>query len=290
MLRHAAANNAIIVAPNYRLLPEATGRDILRDVRHFWAWFHGRAPPGVPGGSFSAVVKRLLPSFSVNPERLIMSGDSAGAFLAVYSWLRCKTSAIRALYLAYPMLGYYNWPTTQQEFVYRGCPATKSWAGTAVNTITAKIQSLERRNLTPTTVKRMPPDGCAANFKLGFTGSWKQVFQRERRDGRTGVQDIPGMVAQMLQNGYAPGSLPQIFIHHGHDDPQCPISTTEDFVDTLQRTWYSHCSEIVRFTEVKSIEGKEEVGHGYDHDLDEENEPWLREILEGISAAWNPKI
>ncbi|KAJ4304530.1 hypothetical protein N0V90_000056 [Kalmusia sp. IMI 367209] len=284
-LRHAEANNAILVAPNYRLMPEAVGKDILEDVDDFLAWFNGNSTPNVHGSSFTTAIKSLNPNIVVNLDRLVISGDSAGSFLAVYSWLK-YSGVIRALYLTYPMLNYYEWPMTGPEFVYRGCPVTKAWSDANADKIHAAIHALEKDNLVPTMTKRTPPDGCPSNFKLGFTGKWKDFFRRG-----CDTQDVPGMIGEMLAQNKTPNSLPPIFIHQGHDDPQCPIANTKAFVETLKTTWYNACPDKVQLVEVKKIEsrkvGQEEVGHGYDHDLDEAEETWLRKMLKDISEAWN---
>ncbi|THC87507.1 hypothetical protein EYZ11_013049 [Aspergillus tanneri] len=39
LLELALAQSAMIVAPDYRLLPEATGADIMDDMDAFWTWF-----------------------------------------------------------------------------------------------------------------------------------------------------------------------------------------------------------------------------------------------------------
>jgi acetyl esterase/lipase len=67
---------AILIAPDYRLLPEASGIDLLNDVEDFWIWLHNTLPT-------------LTASWNAVPDlsRLACTGQSAGGYLAVQSAL-----------------------------------------------------------------------------------------------------------------------------------------------------------------------------------------------------------
>ncbi|KAF2122573.1 Alpha/Beta hydrolase protein [Lophiotrema nucula] len=96
----AMSNNAVLIMPNYRKLPEATGAEILADIDTFWTqWFKNEA-------LFERDMKTMFPEMNVNIRRdqLLMSGDSSGRFLAVYSWLKHPDVSIKAMCLQYPML------------------------------------------------------------------------------------------------------------------------------------------------------------------------------------------
>jgi pimeloyl-ACP methyl ester carboxylesterase len=74
----AYAHGAIIISPDYRLLPESNGADILSDLEHFWQW----------------IQKDLLDiaekqRWGVVPDlsRVLCCGESSGGCLAVYSAL-----------------------------------------------------------------------------------------------------------------------------------------------------------------------------------------------------------
>lgn len=41
IMDYTLAYEAIIVSPNYRLLPESTGLDIMKDPSDFWKWTKG---------------------------------------------------------------------------------------------------------------------------------------------------------------------------------------------------------------------------------------------------------
>lgn len=69
-------DSAIFIAPDYRLLPEATGAEVLDDVEDFWRWLHNTLPT-------------LTTTWNAFPDltRLACTGQSAGGYLAVQSAL-----------------------------------------------------------------------------------------------------------------------------------------------------------------------------------------------------------
>ncbi|KAF3050933.1 hypothetical protein E8E11_008701 [Didymella keratinophila] len=87
--------NAIVVSPNYRLVPEHTGAEILEDLRDFWTWLRD-------GG-----LKQYLASQNVDREldfdRVLASGDSAGGYMALMSGLTQPKGEIKAVLAQYPM-------------------------------------------------------------------------------------------------------------------------------------------------------------------------------------------
>ena len=70
------ANSAIFIAPDYRLLPEATLTEVLEDVEDFWYWLRDTLPS-------------LTTTWNAVPDlaRLACTGQSAGGYLAVQSAL-----------------------------------------------------------------------------------------------------------------------------------------------------------------------------------------------------------
>ena len=76
LLEICLTDSAIFIAPDYRLLPEANGAEVLDDVEDFWRWLHGTLPT-------------LTTTWNASPDltRLACTGQSAGGFLAVQSAL-----------------------------------------------------------------------------------------------------------------------------------------------------------------------------------------------------------
>lgn len=78
ILDYCAANSIVIVSPDYRLLPEATGWDILEDVRDFWHWMASELPKALHGSRSD---------IELDLGRIAVSGESAGGYLAAQSFV-----------------------------------------------------------------------------------------------------------------------------------------------------------------------------------------------------------
>lgn len=82
-------HDAIIVSPDYRLLPESSGDDVLDDVVYFWQWFADKLPSVARNENWHG-----MPDFT----RVMTCGSSSGGFLAVQSGLlapvKCGIQAI----------------------------------------------------------------------------------------------------------------------------------------------------------------------------------------------------
>lgn len=81
-LELALSRSAIVISPDYRLLPEASGVDILTDVEAFWTWMQRELPLIAARESWPA-----YPDLS----RVVVLGESSGGYLAVQSALLCST-------------------------------------------------------------------------------------------------------------------------------------------------------------------------------------------------------
>lgn len=78
--------------PNYRLMPEANGTDILEDMSDFWSW--------VTGGKLQAYLSGLEGdnATEVDTERIWVHGESAGTYHALPSDLLSKKSTLTKLF------------------------------------------------------------------------------------------------------------------------------------------------------------------------------------------------
>lgn len=87
-----------MVQPDYRLLPEATGEEILDDIDDFWAWL---------AKDFSSIVQEC--GIEADLDRVLLSGESAGGYLSLQAALTFNVSPsphprIRVLASSFPML------------------------------------------------------------------------------------------------------------------------------------------------------------------------------------------
>lgn len=65
----ALANGAIIVSPNYRLLPESPGLDMHQDIEDFWLWLHS---------DLKNTIHASFPHINSDLSRIMTAGESAG--------------------------------------------------------------------------------------------------------------------------------------------------------------------------------------------------------------------
>jgi len=100
-LNYCIQSNAIWVTPDYRLMPESTGLEILEDLDDFWSW----VDKGL-GGYLESVGRGGLVEGG-GKNRVLVYGESAGGYLAIQSVLRRK-GGVKAVIAAYPVSFVYN--------------------------------------------------------------------------------------------------------------------------------------------------------------------------------------
>ncbi|RAK74080.1 uncharacterized protein BO72DRAFT_517127 [Aspergillus fijiensis CBS 313.89] len=100
LLDLAQTTPAVLLAPNYRLLPEATIHEVFGDVLDFWDWVH--APASV------AALLAAVPSpqnasdrLAVDVARVLVAGGSAGGYLGLCLALRVPEQ-IGGVVVGYP--------------------------------------------------------------------------------------------------------------------------------------------------------------------------------------------
>lgn len=88
LLEFSQRENAVIIAPDYRLLPEATGVDILEDMDAFWNWYNLSLPTLLTDQPWSG---------RVDLAKLVCAGQSAGGSIAMHSALDRPDIPIKAV-------------------------------------------------------------------------------------------------------------------------------------------------------------------------------------------------
>lgn len=81
LLDLALDQEAIIISPDYRLMPESSGKEILSDVAHFWRWMQKDL--------LQYMVQNNLPRPDVTS--VLCCGESSGGFISVYCALHLNT-------------------------------------------------------------------------------------------------------------------------------------------------------------------------------------------------------
>ena len=91
---YAASESAVIVSPDYRLLPSATATEVRADLESFWSWLLETLP---------LVLTLHSPDHQIDLDRILLQGSSAGGFCVAHLALD-HPDQIRAAIMVYPML------------------------------------------------------------------------------------------------------------------------------------------------------------------------------------------
>lgn len=249
MLSFALKHSAIFVLPDYRLIPESTGLDILEDVADFWKWTR-EVLPGLLAG--------LAPGTEVDLRDVAVIGESSGGYLATQSALLHPEVGLKAVIAAYPVLDITSpfftevYPKTLLGIAPGQLPeglVDQHLAKTAPGTVIA--------DATPFPERRM------LAIAIIQTGRYLDILGREAK-------------LQAFRNLETfKGDLPFIFTYHGRQDSAVPVEGTKHWEQWLRK---------VR-TDGKWKVTYEDGEHGLDADATLETR-WLREGLEDVEKYW----
>ncbi|KAF7940549.1 uncharacterized protein EAE98_000676 [Botrytis deweyae] len=264
-------SEAIFVMPDYRLLPEASGQEILEDVKDFWTWLAS----GVNG--LSSYLSGLNSNLSVDFEKVAVFGESAGGYLAIRSsllpegfWGQTEGfDGPKAVMAAYPM-------TLLRKEWYSEASETKSPfgvpqmdAGFLDNHIADIGKGGEK-----IVISAYPPARLEVAVTMVQRGRWTEIF---KRDGEEGL-----WLEDVIENTDVKGEgekRPYLLTFHGTKDSAVPWEDTKELVEIYGK----------KFGEdrVKGI-WREGMEHGFDGSIDEEKEEgkWLKEELEVVKREW----
>lgn len=248
----AQRNNAIIVTPNYRLLPESSGADIIQDIADFWKWFQKDLP---------TFVASVAPDVQLDYEHLLLSGESAGGFLALLSSIQRQNHGIRpkAVLVEYPMTQnidhrpdrVFEQPVPPAHIIDQHVASIK--AGTVV---TSSRPDVVEGNRVPLLLALIAHDRLR-----DFYGMDKSYWPYSA-----------------IEDESCEGLVPTLILH-GEQDSLVPVSGSKAFVSKVEGLWGEAGKRNVRLV-VKDGE------HGFDTELTEEETEWLKEELKWIEGKW----
>ncbi|KAJ5116239.1 hypothetical protein N7456_000587 [Penicillium angulare] len=254
LLDLALSRQAILVFPDYRLLPEATGLDILSDIDSFWSWI---------SKNLQSTLQFFYPSHDIKADldRILVYGDSAGGYCIAQSLLRHPEMNFRAAIMAYPMVHFRDryWSEKYDKPIF-GAPM-----------LPEAIIEDHLKGLTPTTVFSSDgdPDKVTTSTRMSLALSIVQ-------NGR--FIDFLGREPQLYPIDLLPQAKklpPFIWLFHGKQDSAVPLEQSEYFFEHLRK----HAPHInVRF-DVRDGEH----GLGGEERLSEE---WIQKGIEGVSSVW----
>ncbi|EMD63951.1 hypothetical protein GGP41_002725 [Bipolaris sorokiniana] len=235
-------NKAIAIVPNYRLTPEHTGDEILEDIASLGNWLTSSLPTYLASKDSS-----IEPDFS----RILVTGDSAGGWMALQSVLSLPEKTFRACFIQYPVVNAI--PYSPDDTILGGpFPPKKNLddflatmkPGTVVSAATPPARS-----------QIMP-------LLLAY-GRWDEFFG-------TGQHLMPDTRIETAK------SFIPTYVLHGKDDSIVPIKWTEKFVERARELFPDTRFDLV------ARPGE----HGFDDSIYEEDEPWLADMVKNVEKDW----
>ncbi|KAF5689594.1 hypothetical protein FCIRC_1289 [Fusarium circinatum] len=255
VLDFAEEQDAVIISPNYRLLPEVKGRDILRDMGNFWNWVHS----GGPSRHLAAIGQRKL---QLNLIRTLVVGESTGGYLALQSVLAgfVRPKAIIALYPMVDMKAAHFSKSYDKSIV--GVP---NYANEDVN------KFLSTTAVNPTITEADPPVRLDSAMAVVHNGRYLELLGE---DPDLFILDRIKKVALNSVN-HEKSLFPPLFLLHGEGDTAVPVDGTQKLVDYLQRFDPS--------TQIHLAIRPGDHGFDFKATIDED---WLRQGLNFVVAPW----
>ncbi|EDU44574.1 Alpha beta hydrolase fold-3 domain protein [Pyrenophora tritici-repentis] len=239
--------SSIVILPNYRLLPEHTGAEILSDLSDFWTWFHSGSvenflnnQPATPAGGFA-----------LDYDKVLVSGDSAGGYMALMSGLLQPKGSIKAILAQYPMTNYLRYERGPEFF---GMPSPPE------SVFTEHVKKMVPDAVVSSVV---PPERMGLGYAMAAYGHYLKCFGEDEK-----MWPI-GLVGEKTW-------VPPTWILHGGADTVVDVGDTKKFVEKCERLE----GVEVRLTVRESME------HGFDGDAKEDEEPWLKEGVAWVEGKW----
>ena len=242
--------SSIMVLPNYRFVPEHSGADILEDIRDFWTWVDHHLVKFLQG---------VAPGIEVDLDRLLVSGDSYGGWLALHSVFELPEGRIKALFLEYPMAK--KWCKTKEWLEERGKPAPGE------EVIDKHLVQLAEGSVVYSAI---PGDPARDTLAYAFSASqryWDRAFGTDRK---------LHPIERLGERKQFPPSL----ILHGDADTAVDLKDSEDFVQRIGQVMGPLVADEVHLV---VREGEE---HGFDIDIVEEEVLWLAKELQWLEKVW----
>ncbi|KXS98003.1 hypothetical protein AC578_8761 [Pseudocercospora eumusae] len=197
----ALRHSAIVISPDYRLMPESKGVDILQDARDFYTWLFKNASQTLPSGIDSDLSK------------ILVTGESAGGWLALQAGFLVP-DRVAAIISHYPMVDMRS-PHFTQNYE-KQLMDTPQIDPRTLDDYVAKIK--------PGSIvtSRNPPDGSKFVAIMLQQGSFPKYFGTE--------QDLYPL--EMLEEAT---SFPPTWLIHGTKDSMVPVASSEKFAAALRK-------------------------------------------------------
>ncbi|GAB7346871.1 hypothetical protein MBLNU459_g1952t1 [Dothideomycetes sp. NU459] len=204
LIQLAESKGAIIVSPDYRLLPEATGSEILEDISSFWTWVHS---------SLAEELIKIDPTNSVDLSNILVAGEKRSAVISQYGMLDIQHPHLTQAYAK-------DW---------RGAPPTPN---SVVDDHLATLgpAGAIRSSTAPTTdwgrfIAAVMRNGRYLGFLLGEK---HDDDDDDDDDGTANARLFP------MQSLTREAAVPPLWIVHGDDDAFVPLDVSGNFVKRME--------------------------------------------------------
>ncbi|KAI9735952.1 MAG: hypothetical protein M1834_001418 [Cirrosporium novae-zelandiae] len=203
LIQLAEFRGAIIVSPDYRLIPESTGSDILDDVESFWNWVHS---------SLSLEVSKIASEIDLDLSKIAAAGESAGGFLSIQSALLFPDAHISLVISQYGMLDIGNpcYNSAPQNMT-DGLPRQDSLLDRYVN------------NLRPGAIR-------LSSLPLELLDVLEAMAQEDRHREFIGTDDKLYLIKSLERAK----SVPAMWVIHGKADSILLVECSEEFARKLE--------------------------------------------------------
>jgi acetyl esterase/lipase len=260
----ALSHNAVVVLPNYRLMPEANGADILDDLRDFWTWVADQGKDGL----LAFVQEQTGGRVALDLGRVIAMGESAGGWCSVQSGflaeqLQHSGVELRGVIAQYPMLDmeddWFNVAGHRADEKFIGIPVfPKSF----VDDHLADVQRrrLEGGNSALVVPFAKPPDRVDLMVAAFQHGMFKQFFKGE-------LDEVPDE-CYPFRRLVGLKRYPPLLMTHGTTDGAVKHEGSQRFAERLRKA-------------VAGVEVRLETGEG-DHGFDKMvgwEDGWLNDAV-----------
>jgi acetyl esterase/lipase len=189
--------SSIVVLPNYRLIPESSGADILTDLSDFWSWFNK--------GSVTDYLSSKHANLELDHDKVLVAGDSAGGYMALMSALTQPKDSMKAVLAQYPMTKYLR---AEPSPTFFGMPAPGP-----------EVADQHISQMVPGTVisSVVPPARSGLSYSLAAYGKYLTYFGADEKLWPLGkLEDV--------------SEMPPTWIIHGETDQAVDVKDSQDFV------------------------------------------------------------
>ncbi|KAF2029909.1 alpha/beta-hydrolase [Setomelanomma holmii] len=237
-------NSAITILPNYRLIPEHNGADITSDLADFWTWFHN--------GNVDKYLSSQSRDISLDYEHVLVSGDSAGGYMALMSALTLPRDRVQACLAQYPMTWYLR-RSPAEEFLDEPAPGPE-------------IIDEHMSSVTPDTVisSATPPARMRLSYAMSVFNRYLEFFGDDKK---------LWPMYLIEDKDWAPPT----WIIHGDADTAVSIEDSREFVEKWKARGMGNEARL---------DVREGMEHGFDIGMRENEEKWLRDGLGWVEGKW----